>query len=100
MKFKEITREGKIFKNWWKPKLLTLRQSTISMSIYNNDNNFQDPIIWWNIIYFLTFANKIKYNIVKGIIMLELQGLKNLSKKLLIFITKISGILKKLMNEF
>jgi hypothetical protein len=32
--------------------------------------------------------------------MLELQSLKNLPKKLLIFIAKISGIFKKLMNEF
>jgi hypothetical protein len=31
--------------------------------------------------------------------MVELQSLKNLPKKLLIFIAKISGIFKKLMND-
>ncbi len=51
---------------------------------------FFNPIIWWNIIFDHFFKKKktIK-NVVRGIIMLEVQSFKKLPKKLLIFIADI-----------
>ncbi len=94
MDFKEITKGGGITKKMLETQdHFALGKPTIAKQVYNNGI---DILSSYNLMehYGSPFLQKEAIDIIaKGLIMLDIQSLENLPKKLLIFIAKFSLLL-------